>query len=128
MISYRTNIRRCRRVSNWHRRLYLYSIVLSLWLIIIIICTSLICVSSATQHSIIDQPYEEDGNTCNTQIIRKNTDGSITLYEQTYPISSSNQYGYKVSRSLNKIQKHAPLITGLFFQYQTTTFNNEFCV
>jgi len=78
-------------------------------------CTSLICVSSATQHnSIIDQPhYEEDSNTCNTQIIRKNTDGSITLYEQTYPISTSNQYGYKVSLSLNKIQKQAPLLTRL---------------
>ena len=77
----------------------------------------MICVSSATQHnSIIDQPhYKEDSNTntCNTQIIRKNTDGSITLYEQTYPISSSNQYGYKVSRSLNKIQQQAPLLSRL---------------
>ena len=73
----------------------------------------MICVSSATQHnSIIDQPQnEEDSNTCNTQIVRKNNDGSITLYEQTYPISTSNKYGYKVSRSLNKIRKHAPLLT-----------------
>jgi len=31
----------------------------------------------------------------------------MTLYEQTYPISTSNKYGYKVSSSLNKIQKHA---------------------